>query len=84
MPRDREAEAQSSRGAAGHRFGLAETIEYIGQELRTDASSGIGDGEPGFRFGVFQFHSNDSRCRCELHCIRQEIPHDLLQTMLVA
>src|SRR5437667_8629809 len=70
MTGDRQAQSQTACRAADHGFSLAETIEYVREELLTDSSAGVADGELGFRAGVFQFDSNDSSGRREFHRVR--------------
>ena len=76
---DGQAESQSSMGTRRAGLLLAEPIEDVRQEVRTNSLAGIGDDEIDFALLIV------ARCRDrhrallrKLHRIGHKIPHDLL------
>src|SRR6267142_5127012 len=83
MPHNREPQAKSTMLARGRAVGLAETIEYIRKETRTNTLTSVTYAELEVVCGAFHLYLNTSAARRELDRIRQQVPNDLLQTVCI-
>ena len=63
--------------------GLREPLEDVRQEGRLDALSGVGDDDDDIVAGVLHLDAHASAARRELDRVRQQVPHDLLEAVLV-
>ena len=69
-------------GARG--VGLAEAIEHVREKCRVDAHAGIGDRQFDLTVVDARLHLDSPSGRRELHGVREEVPHRLLESYRIA
>src|SRR5258708_29276832 len=84
MTHDREPEAQASVRASTAALGLAESVEYVRQEILRNSLAGVAHSER--QVAVMPFHPNRDPAvmRGELDRVRKQVPDDLLQSIRIA
>ncbi len=81
---DGEAQSQSGSGPFEPRIRLTKALEHVRQELRPNPHHGVAHYDVDVRVHAFDAHLDAAPLRRELHGIRQQIPHDLLQPVGIA
>ena len=79
LPGNRQAQAQSAALARDAGIRLTEPLEHVRQELGRDADAGIADRDFDVRVDALEPDLHFAAAVRELHGVRQQIPHHLLQ-----
>ncbi len=81
---DRETEADAAVRARRAAVRLAKALEDVRQEIGRDADARIADDDFDVRVDALDADLHDPLFRCELHGVRNEVPHHLLQAVGIA
>jgi hypothetical protein len=81
---DAEPEAEPRMLAPRGAVGLAEAIEYVGQEVGGDPLAGVSDLQDRLARRALHDHVDAAARRRELDRVREQVQHDLLQAIAVA
>src|SRR5262249_11220229 len=78
-----KAEAQPAHPAGAGHIALAERFKNIRKKLWIDTFTGVADDDLNIRIGPLESNVDPAAFRCELDCIREQVPDDLLQSLWV-
>ena len=81
---DREPEPEPARVAGRRAFRLTEPFEDPRQEFPADADASVGNHDLDVRIDPFDSQLHTARSRGELHGVREQVPHDLLEAVTIA
>src|SRR5215213_2189546 len=84
MAHDRESEPEPAMSARSRAIRLAKALEDMRQKLRRDARPRVAHLDLHVSFILADTNTDRSSDRRELRSIRQQVPHDLLQTIDIA
>src|SRR5215204_2633508 len=84
MTHDREAESEPAVRASSGSISLPEALKDVWQKVSRDAWSCVAHLDMHVSFILNDADANRSSNRGKLRSIRQQVPHDLLQTIEVA
>src|SRR5262245_58021057 len=80
----RQTKAQSADAPRARHVALSESLEDVRQEIRLDAFAVVAHDDGDVPVHAFERDFDAPAFLCELDRIREQIPDDLLQTVVVA
>src|SRR5689334_20917780 len=80
---DRKSEPEPAMRASCDYLGLTEPVEYMRKELALDSYARIRNADLHDIFVPYRCHIDTSAARRKLDCVRQEVPHDLLDSVRI-